>query len=91
LIRKASKLNVVRSLNELLPAVSNNLRTDIDVTEMARIALDYRDTCTEDSIQMLRLEGYNGWFDDPLLQMQLEYVVVDEAEVRRKVRMLVEA
>jgi polyisoprenyl-teichoic acid--peptidoglycan teichoic acid transferase len=90
LVRKASKLNVVRSLNELLPAVQDHIRTDLGEAEMARIALDYRDTCKEDSIQMLRLEGYDAWFDDPMLQMQLEYVVVDEAEIERKVRMLVE-
>lgn len=88
LLRKGASLNVVRSLNELLPAVEKNLRTDLSASEMARLGLDYRNTCTADSVEMLRLEGYDAWFDDPLLQMQLEYVVVDEAEVRGKVAML---
>jgi LCP family protein required for cell wall assembly len=90
LIRTGSKLNVVRSLDELLPAVERNIRTDLDATEMAQLGLDYRDTCTEDSVEMLRLEGYDAWFDDPLLQMQLLYVVVDEAEIQSKVAMLKE-
>lgn len=90
LLRKGASLNVVRSLNELLPAVENNLRTDMDARDMARLGLDYRGTCTDESVEMLRLEGYDAWFDDPLLQMQLIYVVVDEAEVRSKVAMLKE-
>jgi LCP family protein required for cell wall assembly len=90
LLKKGASLNVVRSLNELLPAVEDNLRTDLDPSEMARLGLDYRDTCTDDSVEMLHLEGYDAWFEDPLLQMQLEYVVVDEAEVRSKVAMLEE-
>jgi LCP family protein required for cell wall assembly len=90
LIRKGASLNVVRSLNDLLPAVQDNLRTDLDAGEMARLGLDYRDTCTEDSVEMLHLDGYDAWFDDPLLNMQLEYVVVDEAEIRSKLAMLEE-
>jgi anionic cell wall polymer biosynthesis LytR-Cps2A-Psr (LCP) family protein len=90
LLRKAAKLNVVRSLNELLPAVEQHLRTDLDPSEMARIGLDYRETCTEESVQMLRLEGYVEWFDDPLLQLQLQYVVVDEAEIETKMSMFEE-
>jgi LCP family protein required for cell wall assembly len=90
LLRKAAKLNVVRSLNELLPAVEQHLRTDLDPSEMARIGLDYRETCTEESVQMLRLEGYVEWFDDPLLQLQLQYLVVDEAEIETKMSMFEE-
>ncbi len=90
LLRKGASLNVVGSLNELLPAVASNLRTDMDATEMARLGLDYRGTCTDESVEMLRLEGYDAWFDDPLLQMQLIYVVVDEAEIRSKVAVLKE-
>jgi polyisoprenyl-teichoic acid--peptidoglycan teichoic acid transferase len=90
LLRKGASLNVVGSLNELLPAVQSNLRTDMDATEMARLGLDYRGTCTDESVEMLRLEGYDAWFDDALLQMQLIYVVVDEAEIRSKVAMLKE-
>jgi len=73
-----------------LPAVESNIRTDLEVKEMARLGLDYRDTCTDESVEMLRLEGYDAWFDDPLLNMPLLYVVVDEAEIRAKVAMLKE-
>jgi LCP family protein required for cell wall assembly len=88
LINKTSGLNVVKSINELLPAVADNLRTDLSATEMTDIALDYRSICTESSIEFFRLDGYNAWFDDPILQLRLIYVVVDEAEIRSKVAML---
>lgn len=89
LIRKGAGLDVVRSLNELLPAVQDNIRTDLGATDMARLGIDYRSTCTDQSVEMIRLEGYDAWFQDPLLNMQLEYIVVDEAEVANKVAMLV--
>lgn len=89
LIRKGAGLDVVRSLNELLPAVQDNIRTDLGATDMARLGVDYRSTCTDQSVEMIRLEGYDAWFQDPLLNLQLEYIVVDEAEVANKVAMLV--
>jgi len=90
LIRKGAGLDVVRSLNDLLPAVKSNIRTDLGATEMARIGIDYRKTCTDQSVDMLRLEGYDAWYDDPLLNLQLIYIVIDEAEISSKVRMFVE-
>ena len=37
---------------------------------------------------MQTLEGYIATFDDPLLQLPLSYVIVDEAEISRKVALL---
>ena len=91
LVRKASGLEVLTSLNELLPAVSDNIRTDLTIPEMVSIASTYRDICTEDAVTMFRLEGQVMTMDDPLLKQPLSYVVVDEAEIRRKVAMLLEA
>ena len=91
LIREGSELEVLASLNELLPAVGENLRTDLAIGEMAEIASTYRSICTEDAVSMIRLEGEVAVLDDPLLGMPLSYVIVDEAEVRRKVAMLLEA
>lgn len=90
LIRESSGRQVLTSIKELLPAVQNNIRTDLSVPEMIDIANTYRSICTEDAVTMLRLEGEIATFDDPLLQMPLSYVVVDEAEVRRKVAALLE-
>jgi hypothetical protein len=57
---------------------------------MVSIASTYRDICTEEAVTMLRLEGEVVIMDDPILKQPLSYVIVDEAEVRRKVAMLLE-
>ena len=90
LIRELGGRQVLTSIKELLPAVQSNIRTDLNVTEMIDIADTYRSICTEDAVTMLKLEGEIATFDDPLLQMPLSYVVVDEAEIRRKVTALLE-
>ena len=90
LIRETGGLDVLTSIRELLPAVSDNLRTDLSVTKMVNMATTYRSICTEDAVTMLKLEGEIATFHDPLLKMPLSYVIVDEAEIRRKVASLLE-
>ena len=90
LIRESSGLEVLASIREFLPAIQNNLRTDLNVPQMIDLASTYRSICTEDAVTMMRLEGEIATFDDPILNMPLSYVVVDEAEIRRKVAALLE-
>jgi LCP family protein required for cell wall assembly len=90
LIKQSSGLEVLASIREFLPAIQNNLRTDLNVPEMIDLASTYRSICTEDAVTMMRLEGEIATFDDPILHMPLSYVVVDEAEIRRKVAALLE-
>lgn len=90
MIQRASGLNLVRSINDLLPAVREHIRTDLSVAEMTKLALAYRSTCTADQIDLFRLEGYDATLDDPLLNAPLWYLIVDEAEIRKKVEMLLE-
>lgn len=85
LVARASGLNVVRSLNELLPAVKANLRTDLSAQDMASIASDYRSRCTPDKVAMLTLDGGIATYQDPLLNLPLSYVIVDPAEIKAKV------
>ena len=66
------------------------MRTDFGIPEMVDMANTYRSICTEDAITLMRLEGQIATFDDPILQMPLSYVVIDEAEIRRKVASLLE-
>jgi LCP family protein required for cell wall assembly len=90
LIHEASGLQILTSIREFLPAVQDNLRTDLSVSQMVDIATTYRSICTEDAVTMLKLEGEIETHDDPLLEMPLSYVIVDEAEVRQKVASLLE-
>ena len=90
LVAKSSGLNVVRSLNELLPAVEQNLRTDLSVRDMASLASDYRSRCTDQNVTMMTLDGITATYQDPLLNLPLNYVIVDPEEIRSKVAALLE-
>ena len=89
-IAQTGGLDIVSSFNELLPAIGNNFRTDLGLQEMINLAQTYRSICSDDSITLLSLEGEIATFQDPLLNMPLSYVVVDEAEIRKKVSELLE-
>jgi hypothetical protein len=85
LVARSTGLDIVTSIGDLLPAVEANVRTDLAVTDMVSIGSTYRTICAEEAVTLLRLEGELATFDDPLIQAPLSYVVVDEAEIRRKV------
>jgi LCP family protein required for cell wall assembly len=90
LVARASGLNIVRSLNELLPAVAENLRTDLSARDMAALASDYRSRCTDQNVTMLSLDGTIATYQDPLLNLPLSYVVVDPSEIKAKVAELLD-
>lgn len=90
LVARASGLNIVRSLNELLPAVADNLRTDLSARDMATLASDYRSRCTDQNVTMLSLDGSIATYQDPLLNLPLSYVIVDPAEIKSKVAELLD-
>jgi LCP family protein required for cell wall assembly len=90
IVARASGLNIVRSLNELLPAVEQNLRTDLSAKDMASLASTYRSRCTADSVSMLTLDGGTATYQDPLLNLPLNYVILDPEEITSKVAALLE-
>jgi polyisoprenyl-teichoic acid--peptidoglycan teichoic acid transferase len=90
LLARASGLNVVRSIGELLPAVEAHLRTDLSPGQMNGIAGEYGERCTEETVTLMSLEGGVATHEDPLFKQRLSYVEVDAAELRRKVAALME-
>ncbi|MGH2558407.1 MAG: LCP family protein [Thermomicrobiales bacterium] len=90
LITSAAGRDILRDIDELIPALRDHIRTDLSPVDFAAFALRYRETCTEQSIWIGTLDGEVATFHDPLLQMDLSYVVVDPAEVRRKVAALLD-
>jgi len=88
LIAELSGLNVARAANELLPAMREHTRTDLNPAELVNLVTQYRDKCTEASAGMETLDGTTGTFPDPLLNLDLSYVIIDESEVRTKVAWL---
>jgi LCP family protein required for cell wall assembly len=89
LMAKASDISPVDAVTELVPSLGDRLRTDLGQNDMLSLADQYGATCTDASVEFLNLDGSIATFDDPLLHMPLSYVVVDEAELRRKVAELV--
>ena len=89
LMDKASDINPVEAVTELVPSLGDRLRTDLGQSDMLSLAEQYGSTCTDESVEFLHLDGVIATFDDPLLNMPLSYVVVDETELRRKVAELI--
>jgi LCP family protein required for cell wall assembly len=72
-------------IRTILPLLKDHIRTDLRVTELIALATTYQERCTAESMEMLALEGGVGAAYDPLFNVELSYVIVDEDEVRRKV------
>jgi len=85
LVRSAAGVNVRQAITDLFPSLKAHVRTDLSPGELAGLALRYRATCTEETIDVNVLQGTVATYDDPLLGQPLSYVVVDPAEIRQKV------
>jgi LCP family protein required for cell wall assembly len=88
LLNKGAGLDIVRAVPDVLSAVQGHVRTDLGATEMIDIGQQFRSSCTAETLETARLEGTiaNEW--DDLLQMELSFVLVDDADVRQKVEWL---
>lgn len=89
LMAKASDISPVDAVTQLVPSLGDRLRTDLGQSDMLSLAEQYGSSCTDDSVEFLHLDGSIATFDDPLLNLPLSYVVVDETELRRKVAELI--
>ena len=85
LLRASAGRDIVRDVNEILPALKAHIRTDLRPAELIDLARQYRSTCTAESIRLFSLSGTVSKFDDPLLRRPLDYFVVTDAEIRQKV------
>lgn len=85
LVQQASAQDPLALVRDILPQVQNSVRTDLTPLEMVALGTHFRSTCTEETLVTANLEGGIATFYDPLYAVNLSYVVIDEAEVRRKV------
>lgn len=86
----ASSRDVVRDVNDLLPAVEEHVRTDLSPVEVAELGKRYASTCSEDRLQ---LDTVPGQFQklpapDPLFKEQMTYSVTDPEVVAARVAAL---
>lgn len=88
LMKKGAGLGTVTELNKLLPALQDHTRTDLTLPQMVVLAQQYGTRCTDSSIQMTELQGTVATYPDPLLKMDLSYVIVQPQEIKDKVAWL---
>ncbi len=88
LLAETSGLDVATSAPKFLNAVEGHFKTDLSVREMMSMGTTYRDDCTADTLETSKIEGEIATFPDPLLKMDLSYVVLDEREIAAKVEWL---
>jgi len=91
LIAASSGRDLVRDVNQVLPAVEGHIRTDLSATNLAAIARTYHGSCTEQSMGTGVLAGTQIRLDDPMLKQSVYYNVVDEPVIRQRVAELLGA
>src|SRR5665811_28984 len=85
LISQTSSMDIITGAYNLFGAVEGHVKTDLSIIELIGLATDYHSTCTETTLEFDTLDGTVATFPDSLLNMELSYVIVDPAEVRRTV------
>lgn len=88
LVKQGASLNTVTELTRLVPALQTHTRTDLTVPQMIALAQKYGPTCTSTTLDMKELQGTVANFQDPMLHMELSYVVIDPQEVKSEVAWL---
>jgi LCP family protein required for cell wall assembly len=91
LIAATSGRDLVRDVNQVLPAVEGHIRTDLSATELAALARTYHGSCTEQTMGTGVLAGKQIRLDDPMLKQSVYYNVVDEPVIRQRVAELLGA
>jgi LCP family protein required for cell wall assembly len=88
ILSRASTMQVTSLVQDVLPQLDSHVRTDLSPLEMIALGTKFASTCTDETLVTMNLDGTVATFDDPLFNMPLSYVVVDPAEVQRKVEEL---
>lgn len=91
LISQTGGMDVVSGAYKLLGAVDGHVKTDMSAREMIGIANDFRSGCTQQTLEVDRLEGTIATYPDPLLSMDLSYVIVQTGEIEQKIAWLLGA
>ncbi|MDQ3540625.1 MAG: LCP family protein [Chloroflexota bacterium] len=88
LLDSASGQDLLTMIPRSLPLLEAHMRTDLGLTAMLDIVREFQSTCTADTLETETLPGTTATLPDPLLEMDLSYVIVEEADVRRLVAWL---
>lgn len=91
LVSGANGRDLVRDVNQLLPAAEGHIRTDLTATEMVAIARTFGNSCTDRTMGTGVLAGSQVRLQDPMLKQTVYYNVVDEPVIRQRVAELLAA
>lgn len=90
LLEEASGEDLLTMIPQSLPLLEAHTRTDLGLTGMLDIVREFESTCTADTLETETLPGTTATLPDPLLQMDLSYVIVEDADIRRMVAWLMD-
>jgi LCP family protein required for cell wall assembly len=85
ILAKGPALDPVTLVRQLLPQLKDHVRTDLSPVDLLALGSRFIDTCTDETLVTMNLEGGVATYDDPLYGVPLSYVVIPDDEVRRKV------
>lgn len=88
LLDSASSQDLLTMIPQSLPLLEAHMRTDLDLTAMLDSVREFESTCSTDTLETATLPGTTATLPDPLLEMDLSYVIVEDADVRRLVAWL---
>lgn len=77
-----------RTMLDLLPLLEEHVRMDLAAPDLVVLAEHFKGKCTEETLVIHSLEGSVATLDDAVFGMPLSFVVVEDAEMRRKVEEL---
>jgi LCP family protein required for cell wall assembly len=83
-MQKVSPGDLVGLIPEMLPLLQDHFRTDLSALDMADLASTYGQTCTYSTLDTSTLDGETATYYDPLIELNLSYVIIDDAELWRK-------
>ncbi len=87
LIASASGRDLLSEANRLLPALEDNIRTDLSLTQLVTLAQYYQGNCSVEGLTLQTIPGdvVYGPIIDPLFGLPLSYVVSTPEDVQAKV------
>ena len=86
--RQADRGNLVRDLDTLLPSLSEHVRTDLPVSEIAGLADSLDGKCSSETVETRQLDGTRVRQQDAILRQPLYFNVVTDATLRERVQWL---
>ena len=86
--QQADRGDVVQDINTLLPSLSEHVRTDLPVTEMAGLAESLDGRCSSETVETEQLDGSRVRQQDAILHQSVYFNVVSDATLRERVQWL---